>query len=449
MRLRNVLPLFLLATAPSVWADVCVAPGDTVITDPTGDVAILGLVPVPANPGADVLDLVSLSIATPPADSIDSQTVVFTITTNGDNPLGFPPGSGYYSSFVDPRKLIRGVRAVGNDSGELTFFSYVASESQGGFIDGRFIAAGSEAPAEGSYADGVMTITVKAKDIGVRNSGDVLSGFNAGSVAFIGADGTGAADVPDGMPDDLQARGASAPIVYAPCSKGFKIGETVLTDPAGDDLVGAGDPISGSFDLLSLAVGYTEGASLDEQKVVFTLDTTASPAFFTPGSGIFTSFVDPRKLIRGVRAEGDMAGDITFFSYVVAVDNDGEFGGQFIEDGSQKAVEGSIADGVITFTMPAKDLGIRDVCDVISGFNAGGILLAGAPGAASVSFNVDAMPETLTDRAVALPVSNPACGKTSAPKAVVAKEGSGLLAGSLNLLTLLLPLLLALRRRRV
>lgn len=448
MRLRNVLPLFFLATAPSVWADVCVAPGETVLTDPTGDVASLGIVPIPSSPAADVLDLVSLSIATPPADSIENQDVVFTIETNGDNPLGFPPGSGYYSSFVDPRKLIRGVRAVGNDSGGLTFFSYVASASQGGIVDGRFVEEGSEVPAEGSYADGVVTITVKAKNIGVRNSGDVLSGFNAGAVAFLGAAGVGAADVPDGMPDDLEARGTATPIIYAPCPKSLKVGDVVLSDPAGDDLVGAGDPVSGSFDLLSLAVGYTEGASLDEQKVVFTLDTTASPAFFTPGSGIFTSFVDPRKLVRGVRAEGDATGNIVFFSYVVAVDNDGEFGGQFIEDGSQKPVEGSIADGVITFTVPAKDLGIRDVCDVIGGFNAGGILLVGAPGAASASFNVDAMPESLTDRAVALPVSNPACGKSES-KSTVAKQGSGLVAGSPNLFTLLPLLLVALRRRRV
>lgn len=205
----------LLSAAP-VWADVCVAPGDVVITDAIGDV--VGE-PVPPDPISGAFDLQSVSIATPAADSIEAQTIVFTIKTGGE-PLTFgTPGSGIFVSFEDPRKLVRGVRADANAMGGIDFLSYVAAEDSDGEFLGQFIQDGSQVPADGSYAaDGTLTITVNAKSIGIRDTGDVISGFNGGGIAYVGMPGLGGSLNLDSMPDDL-GRGAATPIVYSPCAK--------------------------------------------------------------------------------------------------------------------------------------------------------------------------------------------------------------------------------------
>lgn len=210
-----------LLSSASVWADVCVAPGDIVITDPAGDNT--------GGPATSFFDLQSLAIATPPADSIDSQTVVFAIKT-GSVPQTFgTPGSGVFVSFEDPRKLIRGVRADANAMGGIDFLSYVAAEDNDGEKLGQFIEDGSQKPADGSYAaDGTLTITVNAKDIGIRNTGDVLSGFNGGGIAFAGTTGLGGSLNIDSMPTGL-ARDAATPIVFSPCAKSLnKAGSGLL-----------------------------------------------------------------------------------------------------------------------------------------------------------------------------------------------------------------------------
>lgn len=200
-----------LMSSASAWADVCVAPGDVVITDPAGDNN--------GGPATSFFDLQSLTIATPPADSMDAQTIVFTIKTGGEPVTFGTPGSGVFVSFEDPRKLVRGVRADANGMGGIDFLSYVAAEDADGEFLGQFIQDGSQVPADGSYAaDGTLTITVNAKTIGIRDTGDVLSGFNGGGIAFLGMPGLGASLNVDGMPGDLN-RGEATPIVFSPCAK--------------------------------------------------------------------------------------------------------------------------------------------------------------------------------------------------------------------------------------
>lgn len=202
-----------LMSSASAWADVCVAPGDIVVTDPAGDV----LAPVPGNPVTAPFDLQSVAIATPPADDLDNQDFVFTIKTGGEPQTFGTPGSGVFVSFIDPRGTFRGVRADADSSGGIVFLSYTVAVDNDGEFNGQFID--SFATADGSYAaDGTLTITVKAKDVGVRNTGDVLSGFNGGGIAFAGQPGAGASLNLDSMPDD-QGRGAATPIVFSPCAK--------------------------------------------------------------------------------------------------------------------------------------------------------------------------------------------------------------------------------------
>ncbi len=239
--------LLLSLAAPAVYADVCVVPGDIVIEDPAADV--IGS-PVPPDPVTDVADLLALSVATPAAASVAEQTVVFTINTSGTAP-GFPPRAAIYTSFADPKQVIRGVRMEGTATGGFTYYSYEAAPSGGltPVTDGRFVKAGSQIPAEGTYAGGVITITVKATDIGISGAGDVLSGFNGATVLRIGspvvppspAPDSGAASLLDAMPDDIQDRTVAMPFTYSPCAKSAKAadGQGSVEDKSGTNFGGA------------------------------------------------------------------------------------------------------------------------------------------------------------------------------------------------------------------
>lgn len=102
----------------------------------------------------------------------------------------------------------------------------------------------------------------------------------------------------------------------------------------------------------------------------------------------------------------DAQGGVSFSSYVVSVDNDGERLGQFAEAGSiRPAAEGSFFDasGEIVILVPASDIGILASGDEIRDFNASSILYAGTPpidlaGSVGVSFQGDAVPDDLASR---------------------------------------------------
>lgn len=235
----------LILSVSAAYADVCVAPGDIVITDPAGDV----IDPmVPPDPVSAVADLVSLSVATPAAASIDDQTVVFSIKTNGTAPA-FPPGSGIFSSFLDPRQTVRGVRIEGAQTGGFIYYSYEVAANTSGAMSGSLVVAGSTKPAQGTYAGGLITITVKATDIGIRGTGDTLSGFNGSSFLFTGA---GASRIDD-MPDNILDRSLATPVTYSPCTKSGKAADAQggVEDKSGTNFGGAFAP-----GLLTLFIGF-------------------------------------------------------------------------------------------------------------------------------------------------------------------------------------------------
>jgi hypothetical protein len=88
------------------------------------------------------------------------------------------------------------------------FESYTPSGNQSGGVDGRFVTAGSQKPAEaGSNYDGPngkITIIVKASDLGLA-PGDIINGFVSGTsqTTDVGGVGTGATTLYDQMPDSL------------------------------------------------------------------------------------------------------------------------------------------------------------------------------------------------------------------------------------------------------
>lgn len=212
MYLRNVLSLFLLAATPPVWADACVAPGDVVIEDPAGDAPFLLLGDAPAGtPATAFLDITGISIAAPAAAEGEDAKIIFSIQTSGQFPSpALPPNFAVFSSFLDSRNLVRGVRMQADSMGLPHFFSYVAGANGAdppGF-DGRFVEEGSQVPAEAESnygADGVVTIVVKAKTLRAE-TGSVLSGVNGGTVAAVAVEGVGGllAFVTDEVPAALE-----------------------------------------------------------------------------------------------------------------------------------------------------------------------------------------------------------------------------------------------------
>ena len=186
---------------------ICTLPGLTKLTDASGDTsATSGIVNV-STPGTPGMDLQGLQVAQPYAANGDVK-LIFTLSTDpGQSPQ--PPSSAWYVSMriADPAPATtyhyRAVHMTWNGSTP-TFESYIPGASNGGTVDGRFITAGSEKPAEGSYAapyDKVV-IMAKASDLGLA-PGDVITGYVAG----VSQSAVAISTLFDAMPDSLAYSG--------------------------------------------------------------------------------------------------------------------------------------------------------------------------------------------------------------------------------------------------
>lgn len=117
------------------------------------------------------------------------------------------PQAAWFSSFETPDGVIYGVRLQTDEAGVSSFFSYiVASNFDGTITDGRFVTEGSEKPAEADSefgADGVITIIVKAGNVGITEAGQTLGPFNAASLQSAIVAGAGASSTMDEAPAGL------------------------------------------------------------------------------------------------------------------------------------------------------------------------------------------------------------------------------------------------------
>jgi PKD domain/Dockerin type I domain len=184
----------------------CIPPGLTKLTDPAGDnsACVNGIgPPTPAPPGSDLL---KFQIAQPyQPDGIPR--LVFTITTdNGQSPQ--PPGSSWYVAMKVPVSAqpsgYKAVHMTWNGTTP-TFESYTPGANNAGGVDGRFVVAGSQKPAEATSnyiaPFNKVIIVVKASDLGL-NPGDTISGFVSAvsqTEPMVGAVTCLYDDMPDGL----------------------------------------------------------------------------------------------------------------------------------------------------------------------------------------------------------------------------------------------------------
>ena len=178
------------------------------LADPAGDWSNPQSDLIGAGAGLPEQDLLGLTIAESQADG--EALLTFRILTAGAPAAGVLPNAFWFASFETPEGVIYGVRLQTDSSGVASFFSYIAdpagtAATGQGPTDGRFVREGSEKPAQaGEFAaDGAVTITVKAADIGIA-AGQTLGPFNAASVQGGTVPGVvGFATTVDEAPDGL------------------------------------------------------------------------------------------------------------------------------------------------------------------------------------------------------------------------------------------------------
>ncbi|MEO7723101.1 MAG: hypothetical protein ABIU29_00200, partial [Chthoniobacterales bacterium] len=208
----------LVITLPPPPQSACEIPGITLLTDPQGDTSFaLGLVPTPAPPGSD---LANVQLAQPyQSDGIPR--LMFTIHTDPNATGTQAPGwSAYVAMKIngdDPATVgtteteyYRAVRLSYKPTE--TFESYTPSPNNSGGVDGRFVQAGSEKPAQaGSNYDGAtgtITIIVKVSDLDL-SVGTIISGFLSATSQTTNPVGGGvsATTLYDQAPDSLSFAG--------------------------------------------------------------------------------------------------------------------------------------------------------------------------------------------------------------------------------------------------
>jgi hypothetical protein len=198
----------LTVVNPPPPENVCALPGLTKLTDASGDNhAVLGI----AGPAPAGTDLRSFQIAQPYAADNIIRLAFTTNTDPGESPQ--PIGSSWYVAMKipDPPPAptfhYRAVHMTWNGTTPV-FESYTPAPNGSGGVDGRFVTAGSQRPAEptSGYAPpyNKVVIVVKASDLGL-NAGDIISGFVSG----VSQTGGGLiTELYDQMPDSLAFTGS-------------------------------------------------------------------------------------------------------------------------------------------------------------------------------------------------------------------------------------------------
>jgi len=244
--------------APPIAQDPCVEPGVNVLTDASGDSTT-------GTPGTD-LRSVWVSQSSPASGSVKLR---FQINTDaGMTPQ--PPDSYWYVSFKEPDGKVHAVRMWYSPNAPTapTFESYVAAANFSGGVDGRFVEAGSQKPADGSSfydpAGGRIVIVVPTSDLGLK-SGDRVTGFNAAVIQSVRTPAAGGAATVDEMPNGLAYDGS---YTVSDC----RVPQPDLAITAGDIAVVQQDTKSGKLVTILATVHNTGDAAASSVPVRFSVD---------------------------------------------------------------------------------------------------------------------------------------------------------------------------------
>jgi hypothetical protein len=204
--------------------NICVAPGLTVLSEGTGDainvVTVLGQ-PVGA-PAPAAADLTLLTVSEPYVAG-GALTLTFQLKTaaRGD---ALPPDTTWFTSFKNEAGAVYAVRMITNATGTPRFESYKAAANSSGVRRGDFVE-GSPKPAQpgSGYAPatGLITILVRASDVGVTTAGQSITSLLAIASKLAGTDATGGfiggSQPMDLMPNDGIGTGAVRTVPVGSC----------------------------------------------------------------------------------------------------------------------------------------------------------------------------------------------------------------------------------------
>ena len=217
-------------------------------------------------------------------------------------------------------------------------------------------------------------------------------------------------------------------------------GLPILVDNTGDQTL-TGVP---GQDLESLNVFQTkDDDGMDLLGFQLKVDSLAQ---LTPQTVYFVSF-EAFGDVRGVRMEIAQDGAVSYFSYIVSEDSDGDRLGQFV-DSAKPAHPWSnyTTDGVITIYAAPNDVLLFEPGDVLTGFNSGVITFVGAEGV-GFSLNGDTMPDGLGRQGQYEYLSDEGCAADSRDSVSRAVNRGDVAGGATGLWLLVLAGLLGLRRR--
>lgn len=203
---------------------ICIAPGLTVLREGTGDainvVTVLGQpVGVPAPAAADL----TLLTVSEPYLAGGALTLTFQLKTAARGEA-LPPDTTWFTSFQNDAGVVYAVRMITNATGTPRFESYKVAAGNNGARRGDFVE-GSPKPAQAGSgyapADGLITITVRASDVGVTAAGQSIASLLAVTSKLAGTDATGGftggSQPMDLMPNDGVGTGAVRTVPVPSC----------------------------------------------------------------------------------------------------------------------------------------------------------------------------------------------------------------------------------------
>jgi hypothetical protein len=203
---------------------ICVEPGLTVLREGTGDAinvaTVLGQpvgVPAPA-----AVDLTLLTVGEPYLAG-GALTLTFQLKTAAQGGA-LPPDTTWFTSFKNEAGVVYAVRMVTNATGTPRFESYKVAAGGNGARRGDFVE-GSPKPAQAGSgyapATGLITIVVRASDVGVTTAGQSITSLLSVSSKLTGTDVTGGfiggSQPMDLMPNDGVGSGTVRTVAVAAC----------------------------------------------------------------------------------------------------------------------------------------------------------------------------------------------------------------------------------------